>query len=272
MNVSMSDAALSARYDFAVSVAQQAGAVAMRHFRRSDGLGIIEKGPQDLVTAADHAIDALIRNAIQSRFPDDGILTEESGGDISAQVWVVDPIDGTGNFARGIAGFAISIAFSLNGDTRIGVVFDPVAEELFVARRGHGAFCNGERMRVSTTATMGRAAVEAGYSRRTSSSEYLALMARLLDAGCECVQFGSAARGLAQVAAGRIDGYVEAHLFAWDVLAGLLLVEEAGGDADPFPLEGNGQKGLPVRACTRGLARQLQEAVNGASDRLDKMS
>lgn len=187
-------------------------------------------------------------------------------------MWVVDPIDGTGNFARGIAGFAISIAFSLNGDTRIGVVFDPVAEELFVARRGHGAFCNGERMRVSTTATMGRAAVEAGYSRRTSSRDYLALMARLLDAGCECVQFGSAARGLAQVAAGRIDGYVEAHLFAWDVLAGLLLVEEAGGYADPFPLEGDGQKGLPVRACTRGLARQLQEAMNGASDRLDKMS
>lgn len=268
----MGDAELSGRYDFAIALAQQAGAVAMRHFRRAVDLGIIEKGPQDLVTAADHEIDAHIRNTIQSRFPGDSILTEESGGDISARVWVVDPIDGTGNFARGIAGFAISIAFCLNGYTQIGVVFDPVAQELFVARRGHGAFCNSERMHVSTTATMSRAAIEAGYSRRTSSTEYLTLLARLLDAGCECVQFGSAARGLAQVAAGRIDGYVEAHLFAWDVLAGLLLVEEAGGYADAFPFEDNWQNGLPVLACTQGLARLLGEAVDGTNDSLDKMS
>lgn len=252
---------LTRRFDFAVALARQAGAVAMQHFRGGN-LQAVEKGPQDLVTIADHEVDSLIRHSIAEHYPDDGILTEESGGMIAESTWVIDPIDGTGNFARGIASFAISIAFCVDGIARIGIVYDPVADEMFTARRGHGAFCNGAPIHVSATQDIRRAGVEAGYSRKAPLADYLALLDRLLDAGCEFMQFGSAARGLAQVASGRIDAYVEAHLFAWDVLAGLLLVEEAGGCTTGFPLIDDGQYGLAVFACTPGIETPLSGIVN----------
>jgi myo-inositol-1(or 4)-monophosphatase len=257
----LSEADLAERFEFARTLTQEAGVVAMHHFRSGRDLGIVEKGAQDLVTIADHQVDALIRQAIANRFPGDGILTEESGGTVAPHLWVIDPIDGTGNFARGIANFAISIAFCVNGISQIGIVLDPAANELFSARRGHGAFCNGVRINVSTTNEIGRAAIDAGYSRRTPLPDYVSLIARILDAGGDFVQFGSAALGLAQVASGRTDGYVEAHLYAWDVLAGLLLVEEAGGYHDGFSLDGSGQTGMPVMACTPGLRQQLQKIV-----------
>lgn len=257
----LSEADLAERFEFARSLAQEAGVAAMRHFRSGRDLGIVEKGAQDFVTIADQQVDALIRQAIAARFPGDGILTEESGGAIAPHLWVVDPIDGTGNFARGIANFAISIAFCVDGIPQIGIVLDPAANEMFSARRGHGAFCNGAPIHVSGTSEIRRAAIEAGYSRRTPLPDYVSLIGRILDAGGDFVQFGSAALGLAQVASGRIDGYVEAHLYAWDVLAGLLLVEEAGGWHAGFPLLDNGQTGLPVIACTSGLRQDLQKII-----------
>jgi myo-inositol-1(or 4)-monophosphatase len=253
---------LAQRFDFAVALARQAGAVAMHYFRKGGNLQTVEKGPQDLVTIADHEVDWLIRHSIAEHYPDDGILTEESGGMIAQATWVIDPIDGTGNFARGIASFAISIAFSVGGTTEIGIVYDPVADEMFTARRGRGAFCNGAQMHVSATQDIRRAGVEAGYSRKAPLAEYLALLDRLLDAGCEFMQFGSAARGLAQVASGRIDAYVEAHLFAWDVLAGLLLVEEAGGCTSGFPLIDDGQYGLAVYATTPAIETPLRAIID----------
>jgi myo-inositol-1(or 4)-monophosphatase len=252
------DDPLGRRFAFALSMAREAGRLAMRYFRSLD-LGISQKGPRDLVTAADHAVDALIRAKITESFPDDGILTEETAGAISGTTWVIDPIDGTGNFARGIACFAISIAVCVDGVMQIGIVFDPAADEMFAARRGRGAFCNGVPIKVSNTAQLTEATVDAGYSRKAPLPNYVALLARLLDAGCDFVQFGSAARGLAHIAAGRIDGFIEAHLFAWDVLAGLLLVEEAGGYSADFPLTGNWQSGQPTLACTLGLSAALTE-------------
>jgi myo-inositol-1(or 4)-monophosphatase len=252
------DEPMAQRFAFALSMAREAGRLAMRYFRSRD-LGISQKGPRDLVTAADHAVDALIRAKIAESFPDDGILTEETAGAISGTTWVIDPIDGTGNFARGIACFAISIAVCVDGVAQIGVVFDPAADEMFAARRGRGAFCNGVPIKVSNVIRPAEATVDAGYSRKAPLADYLALLARLLDAGCDFVQFGSAARGLAHVAAGRVDGFIEAHLFAWDVLAGLLLVEEAGGFSAYFPLTDNWQSGQPVLACTPALSAALTE-------------
>jgi myo-inositol-1(or 4)-monophosphatase len=252
------DDPLARRFAFALSTAREAGRLAMRYFRSRD-LGISQKGPRDLVTAADHAVDALIRAKIAESFPDDGILTEETAGAISGTTWVIDPIDGTGNFARGIACFAISIAVCIDGVAQIGVVFDPAADEMFAARRGRGAFCNGVPIKVSNVTRPLEATIDAGYSRKAPLPNYVALLARLLDYGCDFVQFGSAARGLAHVAAGRVDGFIEAHLFAWDVLAGLLLVEEAGGYSADFPLTGNWQSGQPVLACSSGLSAALTE-------------
>lgn len=262
------DDPLARRFAFALSMAREAGRLAMSYFRSCD-LSISQKGPRDLVTAADHAVDALIRAKIGESFPDDGILTEETAGAVSGTTWVIDPIDGTGNFARGIACFAISIAVCVDGVTQIGVVFDPAADEMFAARRGRGAFCNGAPLKVSNTNLLAEATVDAGYSRKAPLPDYLALLARLLDAGCDFVQFGSAARGLAHVAAGRVDGFIEAHLFAWDVLAGLLLVEEAGGYNADFPLTGNWQSGQPVLACTPGLSAALTEVAGSVFSRND---
>ncbi|PSJ64186.1 inositol monophosphatase family protein [Pseudaminobacter soli (ex Li et al. 2025)] len=252
------DDPLARRFAFALSMAREAGRLAMRYFRSRD-LSISQKGLRDLVTAADHAVDALIRTKIAENFPEDGILTEETAGAISGTTWVIDPIDGTGNFARGIACFAISIAVCVDGVTQIGVVFDPAADEMFAARRGRGAFCNGTPLGVSKTTQLAEATVDAGYSRKAPLPDYVALLARLLDAGCDFVQFGSAARGLAHVAAGRVDGFIEAHLFAWDVLAGLLLVQEASGFSTDFLLTGNWESGQPVLACTPGLSAALTE-------------
>lgn len=259
----LDEAALAARYEFAIELARQAGAIANGYFRSVGDIGLKTKGPQDFLTLADSEIDEFISASIKARFAEDAVLTEESGGVAGALLWVIDPIDGTANFARGIASFAISIAFCVQGVAQVGVVYDPVADEMFAARRGGGAFCNGVPMSVRREVEPENAAVDVGYSRRTGSAEYLALVGRLQDEGYDVMQFGSAARGLAMVAAGRLDGFFEADLFSWDVLAGLLLVEEAGGYASAFSVEKGWKTGGPVLACTGVLRASLTAAIGG---------
>lgn len=259
--MTLDEAALAARYDFAIQLARQAGAIAKRYFRSSGDIGVTTKGPQDFLTLADSEVDVFISTSIKARFAEDAVLTEESGGAAGQFLWVIDPIDGTANFARGIASFAISIAFCVQGVAQIGVVYDPVADEMFAARRGGGAFCNGVPILVRRQVAPENAAVDVGYSRRTSSSDYLALVGRLQDEGYDVMQFGSAARGLAMVSAGRLDGFFEADLYAWDVLAGLLLVEEAGGYAGEFSVEEGWKKGGAVLACTGVLKASLTAAI-----------
>lgn len=258
--MSLTKTALDARADFAHALAREAGKIALRYFRAGGETGTTLKGPQDYLTLADTEVDALIRRSIETAFPEDAVLTEETGGTYGAQIWVIDPIDGTANFARGIACFAISIAFCVDGIAEIGLVYDPVADELFSARRGGGALCNGQPITVSANASPGTAALDIGYSRRKPTADYAALVARLLEDGYDAMQFGSAARGLAYVAAGRVDGFYEAHLYGWDVLAGLLLVSEAGGAASAFPT-GLWETGGAVLASNALLADQLKASL-----------
>ena len=258
----MTPHAIAERHAFAIDLAREAGETSLRYFRRTDRLGIREKGPRDLVTEADLEIDRLIIARTREHFPDDGILTEESGGCDAHGIWVVDPIDGTANFARGIAHFAISIAFRSGEHTEIGVIHDPVAGETFSARRGQGAFCNGASIRASAIDQPQLAVVDAGYSRKSPLPDYVALLKGLLDAGYDFLQCGSAAKGLAQVACGRIDGYCELLLNSWDVLAGLLLVEEAGGWVSSFVAGGDLKRRNAVLACTPALALSLKSATN----------
>jgi myo-inositol-1(or 4)-monophosphatase len=253
--------AVAERHAFAIDLAREAGEISLRYFRRTDRLGIREKAPRDLVTEADLEIDRLIVARTREHFPDDGILTEESGGRDADGIWVVDPIDGTANFARGIAHFAISIAFHSRGQTEIGVIHDPVAGETFSAMRGNGASCNGAAIHVSAADQPHRAVIDAGYSRKHALPDYLDLLQELLDAGYDFLQCGSAARGLAQVACGRIDGYCELLLNSWDVLAGLLIVEEAGGWVSSFVAGGDLKKRNAVLACAPALARSLRSAT-----------
>ncbi|HTN98556.1 MAG TPA: inositol monophosphatase family protein [Nordella sp.] len=251
---------LAARLDLAVELAREGGRCA-RTFFRGDRLDTRFKGRGDPVTAADLAVDELIQTGIRRFFPDDGILSEETGGTVAEILWVIDPIDGTQNFSRGIARFAVSIAVCAAGRPLCGVVYDPVADELFSAHRHGGAFLNGAKIDASSTRAPEGALIEAGYSTKFGWEPYHEMTGRLHAAGFGVRQAGSAALGLAEVAAGRIDGYCEAHLESWDVAAAGLIVAEAGGGVSDF-FAGDGlTAGGPIIAAARGIWERLVAAT-----------
>lgn len=219
------------------------------------------KGHQDFLTATDAEVEELIRRRLQELCPSDSFFGEEGGGSFGRDVWVVDPIDGTANFARGIPHFAISIAFVRDNRTEIGVVFDVMQGELYTAQRGRGARLNGAEIRVSGLSDIRQATVEAGWSTRLTHDVYVDLVSNLKTAGVNVRRGGSGTLGLAYVADGRIDAYCELHINSWDALAGLLLVEEAGGWTNDFLAKDGLRKGNPVLACTPELADRLIAAT-----------
>jgi len=253
--------ALSARHRAAESFAREAGRLAIALRADPRGLEVTLKGPQDVVTTADGAVERSIVAALSAAFPDDTFLAEEGGGTAGDRCWVIDPIDGTANFARGLPHWCVTIAFVAAGRTEVGVIYDPNGDLLYSARRGMGARRNAVPIRVSVTDDPARAYVDIGYSRRTGIDDFARIMTRLLERGVNVTQGGSAALGLARVADGRLDGYAERHLYAWDALAGLLLVEEAGGRVNAF-LEGSGlTKGNETMAATPALYAVLANAL-----------
>ncbi len=264
-----STAGLSDRLDAAGRIARQAGLHALALRRDLASLEVEEKGLQDFVTRADVEVEALIRDALLRRFPDDGLLGEENSRRAPNDghgTWVVDPIDGTSNYIRGIRHWGVSIAYVQDGRTEIGIVHDAPNDALYAARRGAGANRNGRPISVSKTADMNRALAILGMSRRMSLADYLDEIRRLTEAGADYRRLGAAAIGLARVAEGVADLYFEAHLNPWDALAGMLIVTEAGGTirstdfatmlADGGPvLAWNGQLGLQVDAWKDGLGK-----------------
>ncbi len=249
---------MDARLELALSLATEASEMLAALRRAPIHVGV--KGLQDFVTDADRAVESLIRRRVSKSFPGDEVLGEEGGGNVGARGWVVDPIDGTINFIRGLPFFAVSIAYLEDGVPIVGVVAMPATGEIFQAVRGKGAFLNGGPVRVSACAELSRARIVAGYAQRGSREQHLAVLDRLYAAGCDVIKFNSAAVCLAMVAAGRIDGYVERELMSWDVLAGKLLVEEAGGMASGFaPERSLGERGAIV-AGTRRIFDALKVA------------
>ena len=215
---------------FITALARDAGALLCERF--DDPREIAEKHRHDLVTDADRASEALIVERIRAEFPRAAILGEESGahGGDGDERFIVDPLDGTTNYAHRYPLFCVSIAYERAGVLEAGAVYAPVLDELFAARRGGGATCNGAPVRVSAVATVSDAMVctgfnPAGYAR---NGKYFA---HLSDRAQAVRRDGSAALDLAFVAAGRYDAFWEWDLKAWDVAAGALLIEEAGGRA-----------------------------------------
>ena len=258
---------LAERLRAAQSVARDAGRLAQRYLADPDLLDVKLKGPQDVLTAADGAVENLMVATLRAAFPEDAFLGEEGGrvgADAAQACWVIDPIDGTANFARALPHWCVSIALVVAGSTEIGVIYDPSGDLLYTTARGTGAWRNGERLRVSTTADMTRATVDAGYSSRTPVEPFGRLVNRLLEQGINVLQGGSAALGLARVADGRLDGYAERHLYAWDVLAGLLLVEEAGGRVNDFLAGDAMTTGNATIAATPALYSVLERSLAGA--------
>jgi myo-inositol-1(or 4)-monophosphatase len=250
--------ALAARHEFAIELAGEAGVLAAT-LRRS--LGALEaKDPMDYATEADHAVEALIRKRIGGRFGDP-VIGEEDGGEPADLVWVVDPIDGTVNYIHGSRRWCVSIALVEGGDIVSGVINAPDENRLFSAQRGHGALLNGTPARVSNLRHGASPVVELGWSPRRPIGAYGSLIQRLIADGIEFRRLGSGALGVADTAAGLNDGYIELHINAWDVLAGIILVREAGGWTSDF-LAGNGLvTGNPVTVCTPEISARLRAAI-----------
>ncbi len=247
----------------AQAVAREAGAAARRRFLdKSFSVGF--KGPQDFLTEVDGETEALIAERLLHVFPADGFIGEESKARPAAEggaVWVVDPIDGTANFARGVPHFCVSIACVADGRIEAGVIYNPMLDELFVARRGGGARLNGEPISASRADRLSTCAIEVGWNSRAGFAQYVELLRRVASTGASPTRTGSGALAIAYVAAGRLDGFVEHHINAWDCLAGILLVSESGGYVSDFLAGGGLAKGNPLIASAPGIKGALIAAA-----------
>ncbi|SMB92979.1 inositol monophosphatase family protein [Deinococcus hopiensis] len=217
----------------AVHAAQAAGTIHLAHLGRA--LNIRSKSSfNDLVTEVDALAEAAIRGVIAATYPDHSVLGEEEGlgggAGVGAACWIVDPLDGTVNYAHGYPVFCASVGLELDGERVVGAVFDPSRGELFTATRGGGAFLNGEAIGVSATPTLTTPALVAtGFPYGTGGERNFALVERLLRLGVPIRRPGAAALDLCNVACGRMDAFWELGLKPWDSAAGSLIVEEAGG-------------------------------------------
>lgn len=249
------------RLAFCSQLAQDAGRMAHAGFGKT---GMSMKGRHDVLTEMDARVERFIREAIVARFPGDAVIGEEDGasGRVDAEhVWIVDPIDGTANYARGIAHYCVSIGVLERGELLAGALHDPSHERLYTAGRGSGAWMNGERLAVSPCADLQQATVECGWSTRRSAADYLALVTRVFEAGCAMRRAGSGALGLVDVAAGRVEAYCELHINSWDCAAGMLLVREAGGFTNDF-FAGDGlNSGNALIATNAALGQPLSRVI-----------
>ena len=254
---------LDNRLRAAEAVVREAGRLAADHFARRELLSIDRKGAQDLVSEADRECEDLIVAGLARLFPEDGFVGEERGlrNQDAAAVWVIDPIDGTYNFLTGIPFWCVSVGLVVGDELVLGIIYDPIAAELFSARKDGGAFLNGRPIKVSGETDLTRARVCVGFSYRRPIVEHVRVLDNLLSDGCEYLRLGSGALGLAYTAAGRFDGYWERHMNAWDAAAGLILVREAGGWTNDFEAEAHLTAGCEIFAATPALADALKGLV-----------
>lgn len=228
--------------DAAVDAARAGAEVLMGHWRNLPVGSIEEKQKNDFVTVADRESEERIVSAIRGRFPTDDFLGEEGGwqesgpADADRRVWIVDPLDGTANFIAGFPFWCVSIAARERGRIVAGVVLDPLRDELYTAERGTGAFCNGARLAVTHRPSLEGSFMATGFPFRSRDriDQYLALFKAVFLSARGIRRAGSAALDLAQVAAGVFDGFFEFHLAPWDIAAGAILIEEAGGVISDF--------------------------------------
>ena len=218
--------------------AAEAGAAVMKHYFQGEFKISNKEGINNLVTEADHASEKAIFEIIRNDFPDHYILSEEAGEIImdSNFKWIIDPIDGTVNFAHGLPLCCVSIGIEQAGEIILGAVYNPFINEFFFAQKGFGATLNDKKIRVSTETSVRSACLVTGfpYSYLDQSNSPLDVFDRLIRKGVPVRRLGSAAMDLCWVAAGRFDGFYEHKLQAWDSAAGFLIVEEAGGRVSDF--------------------------------------
>lgn len=246
------------RYDFCRALARDAGKLAHRGFGTS---ATSLKGRHDVVTAMDRQVERFIRAAISARYPQDAIIGEEEGGGGGHRLWLIDPIDGTANYARGLPRYCVSIGYLEGGIPTVGAIYDPSHDWLYSGARGDGAWCDGQRLAVSAVDELTAATIECGWSTRRAATDYTSLVGRILGAGGAIRRAGSGALGLADVAAGRAEGYCELHINAWDCAAGIVLVREAGGYTNDFFAGDGVTSGNPLIATNAALCAKLAAVI-----------
>ncbi len=254
--------------DVAVQAAVVAGSIVKDGFSRQKELKY-KDGIHNLVTQFDVASERSIIDYISSCFPSHQFLAEESGVSVDASEyrWIIDPLDGTVNFAHGIPIFSVSIGLEYKSQVIVGVVYQPITDELFVAVRGQGATCNGKAIHVSQSMTLKESILVTGfpYNAADNAEHTLEHFCALVNMGVPIRRLGSAAVDLAYVACGRFDGFWESALQPWDVAAGLLLVEEAGGQVSRFDGEVFSMNDRTILTTNGKIHREFVEFLNRRS-------
>lgn len=251
----------------AVDIALRVGREALQFRESADpsDLNVTSKGLQDYVTVADRKAEDTIKSALGDAFPEDGFLGEETGGAPATNgYWVVDPIDGTSNYVRGLRHWGVSIAYVLNDKIQIGVIYDAEFDRVYSAIAGQGAYCGDRKVKVSAVSDTSQALLIVGYSHRTDFNIYQTLTRKLVETGADYRRLGAAAIGLVRVADGHADLYFESHVNSWDIFAGVLIAHEAGAKVQMIPAGEMITTGGPVIATTPGLDGEfafLTEAV-----------
>ena len=220
--------------NIAISAARAAGNIIIRQINHVQDLSVNEKSRNDFVTEVDRQAEVVIIDIIHKYYPGHGILAEESGRSGSSSddyVWIIDPLDGTTNYLHGFPQYAVSIALQNKGVLKQAVIYDPLRDELFTTSRGHGAYLNDRRIRVSKQKHLQGALLGTGFPFREGArtEQYLETLKVFFAVTAGIRRAGAAALDLAYVACGRLDGFWEIGLKPWDMAAGVLLIEEAGG-------------------------------------------
>lgn len=226
----------------AVRAARSAGDLILRSADNVGRLQIDQKGKNDYASEVDRLAEREIINIIKAAYPEHSILAEESGQHKGNDfVWVIDPLDGTTNFLHGFPQYAVSIALKHKGKLEVGVVYDPLRDELFTAKRGGGAMLNNRRIRVTNQTSLKGALIGSGFPFKTDQylDAYVGMFRSITVGAAGIRRAGAAALDLAYVAAGRLDGFWEIGVMEWDVAAGILLIKEAGGVVTDFSFNDN---------------------------------
>lgn len=259
---------MSSLVETAVEAAKAGGEVLVANWRNLPRGSVAEKMKNDFVTYADRESEERIAAAIRQRFPEDTFLGEEGGprlGREGARVWIVDPLDGTSNFVSGFPFWCVSIAAQERGELMAAAIWDPLRDEMYTAERGAGAYRNGERLSVTSRPGLDGAFIATGFPfrNRHKIDSYLALFKAVFLHARAIRRAGSAALDLAYVAAGVFDGFFEFRLSPWDVAAGALLIEEAGGRLCDFDGGSRYLERGNVVAGSPAVAEELLEVARG---------
>lgn len=252
--------------NIAVRAAREAGNIIARNADQIDTLAITEKTDNDFVSEVDRRAEQVIIRTLRKAYPDHSILAEESGSHAGNDYeWIIDPLDGTTNFVHNFPQYAVSIALRHKNRLEQAVVYDPLREELFTASRGEGAQLNGKRIRVTPRRGIEGALFGTGIPFRDDHmpymDAYLQMMQALIPGSAGIRRAGSAALDLAYVAAGRLDGFWEFGLNSWDMAAGVLLIEEAGGLVGDFSGNANHMKNGNIVAANPRLFKAMLQKI-----------